>query len=79
MNELRYNHDCSECIYLGTYQLTESNYPRIKEYDLYVHERETIVELIARYGNNPTDYLNGCYFLGYPLNESLCLERRILE
>lgn len=79
MKELRYNHDCSECIYLGTYRLENDHYLPITEYDLYAHKRETIIELIARYGNNPSDCLTSCYFLGYSFKENPCLETPIFK
>ena len=38
-----------------------------------------MVELIARYGNNPPDYLSGCCFLGYPEEENPCLQMPIYK
>ena len=74
-----YKHDCSECTYLGTFIPYDKTFQPITKYDLYAHKRETMVELIARYGNNPSDYLSGCYFIGYPEEENPCLQMPIFK
>lgn len=59
-----YAHDCTECVYLGRYDV----------YDLYIHRKHnTQTTVIARYGNDgdytscPIDYVNG----RPPLGEAL--------
>ena len=51
MNTPRYEHDCSNCVYLG----------RWKEFDLYHHPKigESDENYIARYGDKGPDYLSG--------------------
>lgn len=75
----KYIHDCSECEYLGTFIPKECKYQPIAEYDLYAHKRETMIELIARYGDNQPDYLSGCYFIGYSEDENSCLQMPIFK
>jgi len=74
-----YKHDCSECKYLGTYTPTDNTIQPIAEYDLYAHLREKMVELIARYSDNPPDYLSGCYFIGYSEEENISLQMPIYK
>lgn len=78
-NKPIYKHDCSECEYLGTFIPPDDKFQPITEYDLYAHLRERMVELIARYGNNPPDYLSGCCFLGYPEGENPSLQIPIFK
>ena len=51
-----YEHDCNECVFLGTHKDKETGVI----YDLYVHPRETIQEtdLVARYGDFGPDCLS---------------------
>ncbi len=81
MNEIKpiYKHDCSECEYLGAFVQTEDKYQPMAKYDLYAHKRETMVELIARYGDSPPKYLSGCCFIGYPEEESPSLQIPIFK
>ena len=79
MNKPIYTHDCTECEYLGRYIPKEDKYQPIAEYDLYAHLREKMVEFIARYSDNPPDYLSGCYFIGYSEEENTCLQMPIYK
>lgn len=74
-----YKHDCSECEYLRTFTPSDNTFQPIAQYDLYAHARERMIELIARYGDSPPDYLSGCCFLGYPEDENPCLEIPIFK
>lgn len=74
-----YKHDCNECEYLGAFVPLDDEFCPVTKYDLYVHLREKTLELIARYGNNPPDYLSGCYFIGYSEEENTCLQIPIFK
>lgn len=56
-----WEHDCANCMYLGT-DTFHGEY-----WDMYVAERRThhgTLTLIARYGNEPGEYLSGLGFVG---------------
>lgn len=57
----RYQHDCSRCLYLGQFE----------EYDLYYCEQviggQTV---LARYGNEGSEYLSGIHSTLEPLQEA---------
>jgi hypothetical protein len=65
-----YYHDCDECLFLGGFlecNMTEENILNACYFDLYAHKSETRLELISRYGDNPSEYFsyslfyeNGC-------------------
>lgn len=49
-NQPKYQHDCDTCLFLG----------RFENYDLYYHPGSDWNEtLVARYGNDPEDYVSG--------------------
>ena len=81
IKELRYNlqnqnnplliHDCSGCTYLGQYlycNFVSNQILSVCYFDLYYHERGNRVEFIARYGNEPKEYLSFTYFKNIPQN-----------
>lgn len=79
-NKPIYKHDCSECIYLGTFTPSDNKYQEIREYDLYVHlKNEIILSLIARYSDHPGDYMCGIGILGNPEEENPCLQIPIFK
>jgi len=50
---MRFEHDCKRCAPLGEYE----------EYDLYVCARDRLIDtIIARYGNDPSEYTSGLPF-----------------
>ena len=51
----RYEHDCSECLFLGTIDVINEARDGYDRYDLWVHEQLLGDELILRYGVGP-DY-----------------------
>lgn len=75
----RYKHDCSTCTYLGQFVPLNSTCQPIIIYDLYAHQRDRMVELIARYSDNPPDYMSGCFFIGYPEEENTYLQIPIFK
>jgi hypothetical protein len=58
MNKPAYKHNCTTCIYLGTFYVGKSNGCR-KIADLYVCKKQTETTVIARYSNNTEDYRSG--------------------
>lgn len=60
----RYNHDCTHCVFLG----------EMSRYDLYVcPHNKRIKTLVARYGNDWSDYFSGTEFA------ALCKKGRFLS
>jgi hypothetical protein len=59
----KHEHDCSKCIFLGSFTPKEGNCDK-NIYDLYYHPDEEPVfrSLIARYGNEGGSYLSGMIF-----------------
>lgn len=43
---MNYIHDCEDCIHLGEFE----------GMDLYIHYRDTVSEVVARFGNNGSEY-----------------------
>lgn len=75
VQELRYNlqnennpllkHDCHGCTYLGQYlhcNFVSNQILSVCYFDLYYHDRDNRVEFIARYGDEPKEYLSFTYF-----------------
>lgn len=54
----RYQHDCSACVFLGTYDRSDASYPN--KFDLYYHHdaRPVFETVIARFGSH------GAYYSG---------------
>lgn len=75
LDEPLFDHDCKECIYLGDMldvkmDDVDTSQVNICYYDFYAHSSKDSVCLIARYGDNPQDYLSMSYFLDVPLEEN---------
>ena len=49
---MRYKHDCDKCVYLGEYG----------DADLYFCNQSGIKTVIARYSDEPSDYISGMEF-----------------
>ena len=62
MQQPKYKHDCSNCIFLGSFTTEKVSYKNI--YDLYYHPNEEPVfrSLVARYGSEGGNYLSGMIF-----------------
>jgi hypothetical protein len=58
--EPKYKHDCKECVFLGTVPDPQANFC-----DLYAHWIEKQRTVIARYGNEPHQYLSGIPMISY--------------
>lgn len=56
-NEKHYKHDCSRCIFLGSW--INNN-----KFDLYFCSQNGLPTVIARYGNKPQDYHSGLNMTG---------------
>jgi len=61
-NKPRYNHDCSDCKFLGQF----------KEFDLYFCDHRGPATVISRYGNEPSAYNSGLGFSKIDLIEAEC-------
>jgi hypothetical protein len=64
---MRYIHDCKKCVFLGCYE----------EYDLYVHWDDCEKSVIARYGNDGSQYISGLSFVTCNLALAEALRRAI--
>lgn len=75
IDEPLYNHDCEKCIFLGNMldikqDATNNSQINISFYDFYYHSSSDSVSLIARYGDNPQDYLSMRYYFDVPADEN---------
>lgn len=64
MAHKKHKHDCSKCIFLGSFKPKEGNYAIRGTYDLYYHPDEEPVfrSLVARYSSKGGSYLSGMIF-----------------
>lgn len=74
-NDPLFYHDCEECIFLGNMLDVKAdelnkNQVNIAFYDFYCHNKKDSVSLIARYGDNPQDYLSMRYYFDAPPEEN---------
>lgn len=62
-----FQHDCSECLYLGDFIKTSFDEKHgilnVAYFDLYAHPRENVIEFIARYGDKLDEYSSFTYFI----------------
>ena len=73
MEKKKHKHDCSSCIFLGTFTPKEGDYAKRDTYDLYYHPSDEPVfrSLVARYGSEGSQYLSGMIFGVYDREDML--------
>ena len=64
----KYKHDCDECIYL--YTTDKDDYDTGSIYDVYFCEQGGIPTVIARYGNDGSEYMSGLGFNFHVLKDA---------
>jgi hypothetical protein len=66
-----FTHDCDQCVSLGEYFSTEDE----QMYDLYVCGKASYGNsFIARYGNEPSEYMSAPYFVAAQLRGTPVVE-----
>ena len=80
-NKPRFKHDCINCIFLGTSTLENVNSHITEVYDLYFHRGIVWLTVVARFGDNPEDYLSGLGITMRPLLEAqlLAVKKGLLQ
>lgn len=70
MKQPKYNHDCDDCMFLGTHEFKNDALVPKGHHDFYACQQGGVIAtIIIRYGNEGPDYFSGIRFVVTAIDE----------